>query len=79
VAGGVALLALAVVIVFFKRRRTVATEAESNPPDPELDSFQTGQFEGEDDLTGDYTNPVYDGKGSDDVGDQFEEDAGELL
>jgi hypothetical protein len=27
----------------------------------------------EDEIAGDYTNPVYDGKGSDDLGDQFED------
>jgi hypothetical protein len=75
-AAGVALLALAVLAVIFKRRRSKATAAESQPAEPDLDTFQTGQFEGEDEIAGDYTNPVYDGKGSD---DQFEDDIGELV
>jgi hypothetical protein len=74
----VALAAFALLVVFLKRRRTARTEVESNAPEADLEAFQTGQFEGEDELTGDYTNPVFDGKESDDLGDQFEDDIGEL-
>jgi hypothetical protein len=78
VSGGVALAALALLVVFLKRRRSARTEAESNAPPADLETYQTGQFGGEDEIAGDYTNPVFDGKGSDEMGDQFEDDIGEL-
>jgi hypothetical protein len=79
VAGAVALAALAIAFFLLKRRRKDVDDLGSQPAEPDLDSFQTGQFGGENELEGDYTNPVYDGKGSDDMGDEFAEDAGELL
>jgi hypothetical protein len=75
VAGVVALAALVIAFFLLKRRRKDLDDVGSHPAEPDPDSFQTGQFEGENELDGDYTNPVYDGKGSDDVGDIFAEDA----
>jgi hypothetical protein len=74
VAAGLALVGLLVAFVLFKRRKSVRTEVEGEDDVPDVDTFHTEQFDGEDDLTADYTNPVYEGKGSDD----FEDDLAEL-
>jgi hypothetical protein len=68
-------------LAFFllRRRRKDLNEVESQQPEVGEDDFQTHQFDEEDEIAGDYTNPVYDGKGSDDLADQFEDDAGEIL
>jgi hypothetical protein len=58
---------------------TERDKAESPPPEPELDSFQTREFEGEDKLSGDYTNRAYAKRASDDLCDQFGDGIDELV
>jgi hypothetical protein len=79
IAGGVALIALVIAFFLLKRRGKDLDGVESEQAEVDVDTFHTEQFDGEDEIAGDYTNPVYDGKESDDLGDQFEDDAGEIL